>query len=74
MRELNPGRIMFTASIDTEMIAPREAVYTATKAFISTRVRTKLVVALTSVMSVRSRLPFLDWYDDLLIEGRFSTV
>lgn len=34
MRELNSGKIMFTASIAGEMVAPREAVYAATKAFV----------------------------------------
>jgi short-subunit dehydrogenase len=34
MRELNAGRILFTASIAGEMVAPREAVYAATKAFV----------------------------------------
>lgn len=33
MRPLNAGRILFTASIAGEMVAPREAVYAATKAF-----------------------------------------
>jgi short-subunit dehydrogenase len=33
MRALNTGRILFTASIAGEMVAPREAVYAATKAF-----------------------------------------
>jgi short-subunit dehydrogenase len=31
---LNAGRILFTASIAGEMVAPREAVYAATKAFV----------------------------------------
>jgi uncharacterized protein len=34
MKELNAGRILFTASIAGEMVAPREAVYAATKAFV----------------------------------------
>jgi uncharacterized protein len=34
MKELNAGKILFTASIAGEMVAPREAVYAATKAFI----------------------------------------
>ncbi|WP_158750434.1 SDR family oxidoreductase [Acidobacterium sp. S8] len=34
MTELNTGRILFTASIAGEMVAPREAVYAATKAFV----------------------------------------
>jgi short-subunit dehydrogenase len=34
MRELNAGKILFTASIAGEMVAPREAVYAATKAFV----------------------------------------
>jgi short-subunit dehydrogenase len=34
MLELNAGRILFTASIAGEMVAPREAVYAATKAFV----------------------------------------
>ena len=34
MTELNAGRILFTASIAGEMVAPREAVYAATKAFV----------------------------------------
>jgi uncharacterized protein len=33
MRSRNRGRILFTASIAGEMVAPREAVYAATKAF-----------------------------------------
>lgn len=33
MKSLNAGRILFTASIAGEMVAPREAVYAATKAF-----------------------------------------
>lgn len=33
MKALNRGRILFTASIAGEMVAPREAVYAATKAF-----------------------------------------
>src|SRR4051812_13838676 len=33
MRANNAGRILFTASIAGEMVAPREAVYAATKAF-----------------------------------------
>jgi uncharacterized protein len=33
MTELNAGKILFTASIAGEMVAPREAVYAATKAF-----------------------------------------
>jgi short-subunit dehydrogenase len=33
MLELNAGKILFTASIAGEMVAPREAVYAATKAF-----------------------------------------
>jgi short-subunit dehydrogenase len=33
MLELNAGRILITASIAGEMVAPREAVYAATKAF-----------------------------------------
>jgi len=33
MSELNSGKILFTASIAGEMVAPREAVYAATKAF-----------------------------------------
>lgn len=34
MTERNEGRILFTASIAGEMVAPREAVYAATKAFV----------------------------------------
>jgi short-subunit dehydrogenase len=34
MRELNAGKILFTSSIAGEMVAPREAVYAATKAFV----------------------------------------
>lgn len=34
MREVNAGKILFTASIAGEMVAPREAVYAATKAFV----------------------------------------
>ena len=34
MRQLNAGRILFTSSIAGEMVAPREAVYAATKAFV----------------------------------------
>ena len=34
MEELSAGRILFTASIAGEMVAPREAVYAATKAFV----------------------------------------
>jgi len=34
MLDLNAGRVLFTASIAGEMIAPREAVYAATKAFV----------------------------------------
>ena len=34
MRELNAGKILFTAPIAGEMVAPREAVYAATKAFV----------------------------------------
>jgi short-subunit dehydrogenase len=34
MTELNAGKILFTASIASEMVAPREAVYAATKAFV----------------------------------------
>ena len=34
MTELNAGKILFTASIAGEMVAPREAVYAATKAFV----------------------------------------
>lgn len=34
MAERGEGRILFTAAIDGEMIAPREAVYAATKAFV----------------------------------------
>jgi short-subunit dehydrogenase len=34
MKPLNAGRILFTASIAGEMVAPREAVYAATKAFV----------------------------------------
>jgi uncharacterized protein len=34
MRELNLGKILFTSSIAGEMVAPREAVYAATKAFV----------------------------------------
>jgi len=34
MSELNAGKILFTASIAGEMVAPREAVYAATKAFV----------------------------------------
>lgn len=34
MKELNAGRMLFTASIAGEMVAPREAVYAATKAFV----------------------------------------
>jgi short-subunit dehydrogenase len=33
MQEKNAGRILFTASIKGEMVAPRQAVYAATKAF-----------------------------------------
>ncbi len=33
MRQLNAGKILFTSSIAGEMVAPREAVYAATKAF-----------------------------------------
>jgi uncharacterized protein len=33
MTAKNSGRILFTASIAGEMVAPREAVYAATKAF-----------------------------------------
>jgi short-subunit dehydrogenase len=33
MRERNHGKILFTASIAGEMVAPRQAVYAATKAF-----------------------------------------
>jgi uncharacterized protein len=33
MMDRNAGRILFTASIACEMVAPREAVYAATKAF-----------------------------------------
>ncbi len=34
MKSLNAGKILFTASIAGEMVAPREAVYAATKAFV----------------------------------------
>jgi short-subunit dehydrogenase len=34
MTELGAGKILFTASIAGEMVAPREAVYAATKAFV----------------------------------------
>jgi short-subunit dehydrogenase len=34
MKELNAGKILFTASIAGEMVAPGEAVYVATKAFV----------------------------------------
>ena len=34
MMPLNAGRILFTSSIAGEMVAPREAVYAATKAFV----------------------------------------
>ncbi|HEY4049152.1 MAG TPA: SDR family NAD(P)-dependent oxidoreductase [Acidobacteriaceae bacterium] len=34
MRELNTGKILFTSSIAGEMVASREAVYAATKAFV----------------------------------------
>ena len=34
MSELDSGKILFTASIAGEMVAPREAVYAATKAFV----------------------------------------
>jgi short-subunit dehydrogenase len=34
MVDLNAGKILFTASIAGEMVAPREAVYAATKAFV----------------------------------------
>jgi short-subunit dehydrogenase len=34
MRELNAGKILFTSSIAGEMVAPLEAVYAATKAFV----------------------------------------
>jgi uncharacterized protein len=34
MTQRNAGRILFTASIAGEMVAPREAVYAATKAFV----------------------------------------
>ena len=34
MKPLGAGRILFTASIAGEMVAPREAVYAATKAFV----------------------------------------
>jgi short-subunit dehydrogenase len=34
MLQLNAGKILFTASIAGEMVAPREAVYAATKAFV----------------------------------------
>ena len=34
MVQLNAGKILFTASIAGEMVAPREAVYAATKAFV----------------------------------------
>jgi short-subunit dehydrogenase len=34
MKELNAGKMLFTASIAGEMVAPREAVYAATKAFV----------------------------------------
>ncbi len=34
MVELNAGKILFTSSIAGEMVAPREAVYAATKAFV----------------------------------------
>jgi short-subunit dehydrogenase len=34
MKQRNEGKILFTASIAGEMVAPREAVYAATKAFV----------------------------------------
>jgi short-subunit dehydrogenase len=34
MRQLGAGKILFTSSIAGEMVAPREAVYAATKAFV----------------------------------------
>jgi short-subunit dehydrogenase len=34
MKEIGAGKILFTASIAGEMVAPREAVYAATKAFV----------------------------------------
>src|ERR1700749_1982050 len=34
MRERSAGKILFTPSIAGEMVAPREAVYAATKAFV----------------------------------------
>ena len=34
MKQKNDGKILFTASIAGEMVAPREAVYAATKAFV----------------------------------------
>ncbi|MCU1250861.1 MAG: Short-chain dehydrogenase/reductase [Edaphobacter sp.] len=34
MTELGAGKILFTASIAGEMVAPREALYAATKAFV----------------------------------------
>jgi short-subunit dehydrogenase len=34
MRQMNAGKILFTSSIAGEMVAPREAVYAATKAFV----------------------------------------
>jgi short-subunit dehydrogenase len=34
MKGLGAGKILFTASIAGEMVAPREAVYAATKAFV----------------------------------------
>lgn len=34
MQQVNAGKILFTASIAGEMVAPREAVYAATKAFV----------------------------------------
>jgi uncharacterized protein len=34
LRRLGEGKILFTASIAGEMVAPREAVYAATKAFV----------------------------------------
>jgi short-subunit dehydrogenase len=34
MRSLSAGKILFTSSIAGEMVAPREAVYAATKAFV----------------------------------------
>jgi short-subunit dehydrogenase len=34
MRNFNAGKILFTSSIAGEMVAPREAVYAATKAFV----------------------------------------